>query len=250
MRLLAIIFLIIILKEIKMGSSNNNAHKDHRSRVRDTYRKNGIENIPDHNLLEFILFYSIPRKDTNEIAHKLIDTFGSLNGVFDAQYERLLEVEGVGESTALLLTSIPDICKRYVDGAYSKKINLAEPEKAMEYVKTRFYGFKKEVFFVLCLDSAGNLINTCKMGEGTSDSVAVDKRAVLETVLRNNADTVIIAHNHPGGVAAPSREDLILTNDLSAVLRNVGIRLADHIIAGADDIISLASVPKFSPYFS
>ena len=233
-----------------MSPEKSISHKDHRARVRETYRKNGIANIPEHNLLEFLLFYSIPRKDTNEIAHRLIDTFGSLNGVFNAGFERLKEVEGVGESSALLLSSIPDICKRYADGEYSKKLNLSEPEKAIEFVSTKFYGCSKEVFYVICLDATGNLINACKMGEGSSSSVTVDKRAVLETVLRNNADTIIIAHNHPGGVAAPSREDIMMTSDFASIFRNMGIRFADHIIAGADDVISLASLKKFSPYFS
>ncbi len=227
----------------------NNPHQNHRARIRETFRKAGIEGMPDHNLLELLLFYSIPRKDTNEIAHRLINIFGSLNRVFDASYEQLLEVEGIGESSALLISSIPGICRRYAEGKKSGKINLSEPEEAAKYVAAKYYGYKSEVFYMLCLDAVGNLINCCKLGEGTPGSVLIDKRAVLETAFRNNADKVIFAHNHPNGIAAPSKDDLAMTSELSSILAGVGIRLADHIIVAGDDLLSLASVEKFSTLF-
>lgn len=232
-----------------MNEKKINPHQNHRLRVRETFRKVGVEGMPDHNLLELLLFYSIPRKDTNEIAHRLIDTFGSLKRVFDAPYERLLEVEGVGESSALLISMIPAICRRYIEAGEAKKINLSEPEDVSKYIISKYYGYSNEVFYMLCLDALGNLINCCKVGEGTPDSVLIDKRAVLETAFRNNADTVIFAHNHPGGVAAPSKEDIVLTDEFNALFRGVGIRLADHFIIGGDDILSLASVPKFRTLF-
>lgn len=231
------------------GFKDANTHKDHRSRVRETFRKTGLDNQPDHNLLEFLLFYSIPRKDTNEIAHRLINTFGSLDGVFNATYERLLEVDGIGESSALLISSIPAICRRYVEAARAKKINLSEPEDARNFILTKYYGCKNEVFYLICLDAMGNLINCCNLAEGNADSVVIDKRAVLETAFRNSADTVILAHNHPGGIAAPSKEDLLMTGEFTSIFKKVGIRLADHIIVGGNDAVSLAEIPKFSPYF-
>ena len=226
-----------------------NVHENHRARMRETIKKTGVGNIPDINLLEYLLFYSIPRKDTNEIAHRLLDTFGSLNGVLNASYEQLLEVEGMGESSALLISLIPGISRRYIESAEKKKINLSEPSDAMEYIKSKFFGEKREVFYMVCLDALGNLINCCKLGEGNPETVVLDKRSILESAFRNNADTVIFAHNHPDGIAAPSKEDLILTNSLSSVLSGVGIRLADHIIVAGNDAISLASIDKFKPLF-
>ena len=230
-------------------NKKKNVHENHRARVRETIRKTGVSNIPDINLLEYLLFYSIPRKDTNEIAHSLLDTFGSLNGVLNASYEQLLEVEGMGESSALLISLIPGISRRYIESAEKKKINLSEPSDAMEYIKSKFFGEKKEVFYMLCLDALGNLINCSKLGEGNPETVVLDKRALLETAFRNNADTVVFAHNHPNGIAAPSKEDLNMTSDFSSLFKKVGIRLADHIIVGGSDVISLASVPKFKPIF-
>lgn len=230
-------------------TQNKNPHKNHRARLRETFKKAGLDGMQDHNVLEFILFYSIPRKDTNEIAHRLIDTFGSLSRVFDATYEQLLGVEGVGESSALLISQIPALCRRYAEGKNAKKINLSDADAAKEYIIKKYFGCRVEIFYVLCLDALGNLINCCKLGEGSSDTVVIDKRAVLEVAFRNNADKVIIAHNHPDGIAAPSREDLGLTSSLSSVLSGVGIRLADHIIVAGNDAISLASIDKFKPLF-
>ena len=233
-----------MMKEIK-----NNPHENHRARVRETFRKAGVEGMPDHNLLELILFYSIPRKDTNEIAHRLIETFGSLNAVFNAPYERLMDVEGIGESSALLISMIPGICRRYIEGNEAKKTTLYDTEDVKKYIASKFYGCKTEVFYMLCLDAVGNLINCCKLGEGTTGSVTLDKRTVLETAFRNNADTVIFAHNHPNGIAAPSREDIRTTDEFNTLFRGVGIKLADHLIVGSDDILSLASVPKMKSLF-
>lgn len=227
----------------------DNLHQNHRARLRETFRKAGVEGMPDHNLLEFLLFYSIPRKDTNEIAHRLIRTFGSLNKVFDASYEQLLEVDGMGESSALLISSVPGICRRYIDGKNTGKINLSSPEDARNYIIKKYYGCKVEIFYMLCLDAVGNLINCCKLGEGTPGTVLIDKRNVLETAFRTNADKVIFAHNHPNGIAAPSKEDLSMTSELSSILSGLGIRLADHIIVADDDALSLASIEKFSAFF-
>lgn len=235
-----------------MGENKNqnmNPHANHRARLRETFRKAGIDKIPDHNLLELLLFYSIPRKDTNELAHRLLSTFGSLDRVFNAPYERLLEVEGMGESSALLISLIPGLCRRYIESSTEKKINLSEPEKMTEYVASKFYGEKVEKFYMICLDATGNLINCCELASGTTGTVVVDKRLTLETAFRNSADTVVFAHNHPNGIAAPSKEDLNMTSDFSSLFRKVGIRLADHIIVGGADTISLASVQKFKPIF-
>ncbi len=228
----------------------HNPHQNHRARVRETFRKAGVDGMPDHNLLELLLFYSIPRKDTNEIAHRLIETFGSLNGVFDAPYERLIEVEGMGESSALLLSLVPGMCRRYIEGMTDKKkINLSTPEAVKDYIVTKYYGCKTEVFYMLCLDGVGNLINCCKLSEGSSGTVVVDKRIMIEAALRNNADKIIFAHNHPNGLAVPSRDDLEMTYDFSTALSTVGIRLADHFIVAGSDCLSLASVEKFQTFF-
>ncbi len=238
---------------VNVSKNNNkpeNLHENHRARIRETFKRTGADGMSDHNLLELLLFYSIPRKDTNEIAHRLIAAFGSLSRVFDASYEELMEIDGIGESSALLISMIPSICRRYIESSNSPKVNLSEPEEAMNYIIRKYYGSNKvESFYMLCLDAVGNLLNCCKLGEGTPGSVIVDKRKVLETALRNKADKVIFAHNHPNGIAAPSKDDISMTSELSSVLFSVGIRLADHIIVAGNEAVSLASVEKFRPLF-
>ena len=232
-----------------MSQSKENVHKNHRSRMRETIRKTGVGSISDVNLLEYLLFYSIPRKDTNEIAHSLLNAFGSLNGVFNATYDQLLNVEGVGENSALLISLIPGICRRYIESGYGKKINLSEPEDMLEYIKSKYYGERKEVVSVVCLDALGNLINCFKLGEGTSETVMFDKRTILETVLRVKADTVVLAHNHPNGIAAPSKDDVDVTTEFMTVFRKVGIKFADHIIVAGTDTFSFATSYKYSKLF-
>ncbi len=233
----------------KKSDKVNNSHQNHRARVRETFRRAGVDGMPNHNVLELLLFYSIPRKDTNELAHRLIDTFGSLNRVFDASYEQLMQVDGMGESSALLISMVPAICRRYAEGGEAKKINLSEPDDVSAYILKKYYGVKHEIFFMLCLDGTGNLINCCKLGEGTAGNVLIDKRTVIETALRNNADKVIFVHNHPNGIAAPSKNDLEMTGEFKALLSGVDIRLADHIIVAGDEALSLVSIPKFAPLF-
>ena len=236
--------------ELLMDENKNlNPHVNHRARLRETFRKVGIDKMPDHNVLELLLFYSIPRKDTNEIAHRLLATFGSLDRVFNAPYERLLEVEGMGENSALLISLVPGLCRRYLESSAEKKINLSDAEKMKEFVAAKFYGCDVERFYLVCLDAMGTLINCCELGTGTTGTVVIDKRATLETAFRNNADTVIFAHNHPNGIAAPSKEDINMTSDFVSLFKKVGIRLADHIIVGGTDVISLAETQKFRPIF-
>ncbi len=232
-----------------MATNSKNPHENHRERLRETFRKTGIDNMPDHNILELLLFYSVPRKDTNELAHLLIDTFGSLSRVFDAPYERLREVDGIGDSSALLLSSIPGLCRRYIEDSAAKKLCLADPEDMKKFIVSKFYGSNVEMFFLVCLDAAGNLINCCKLGEGTCAEVLVNTRAVLETAFRNNADTVVFAHNHPEGIAAPSRDDIDLTASFAKILSSVGIRLSDHIIVAGAECTSLSSIPRLAPIF-
>lgn len=232
-----------------MADKKDNPHINHRARVRETFRKTGLDNMPDHNILELLLFYSIPRSDTNELAHRLIDTFGSLRRVFDASFEQLMKVDGMGESSALLISSVPALCRKYIESGMPGKISLTGSDDAVEYFKVKYYGCRTEIFYMLCLDTLGNLISCNVIGEGTGAEVTVDKRTVLEIVLRNNADNVIFAHNHPNGIASPSRADIELTEEFRNIFSQIGIRFTDHIIVAGNDALSMASLRKFSGLF-
>ena len=232
-----------------MEAKKPNPHAEHRQRMRNLVRTQGFDGMADHNVLEFLLFYAIPRKDTNELAHRLIAQLGSLSQVLEAPVERLTEVEGVGESTALLLHTVFALHGRLSRSDSKEKILLETPEDIIRFLRERFRGARKETAFLLCMDATGRLRNCCKLGEGSTEAVIIDKRAVMEAALRCDASVTVLAHNHPNGVAAPSREDLTLTEDCARMLHAVGIRLADHIIEGGGEYLSLASVKKFQPIF-
>ena len=188
-----------------MSEKTKNPHDGHRQRMREQFLKaNGLDSFPDHNVLEMLLFYSISRADTNELAHRLIDTFGSLNGVFDAPYSALKDVKGVGEQTAVLIKLIPSLVKKYLEGSVSDKNHIQTTEDAVEYLRPKFATLKNEELIMVCMNNAGKILNSTVISKGGSDFAEVDTRKIVQEVISSNATQVIIAHNHPGGICAPS----------------------------------------------
>lgn len=223
-------------------------HADHRKRVREAFRKSDISDIPDTGLLELLLFYSVPRKDTNPIAKSLLDKYGSLRGVLDAPYEELKTAEGIGESSALLLSVLPEIASRY-SGKTGPKSALFEQGEAEKYVMNLFGDSENERFYLICLDTFGRATECSLLGEGSLTKVSIDKKSVVKTAVDSGAESVILAHNHPQGDAAPSENDILLTKELSRLLGEIGIGIADHIIAGKDGCLSLRNTVKFKNLF-
>ena len=204
------------------------------------YKDHGLDNFNDVNVLELLLFYAIPRKDTNEIAHALLDHFGSLDRVLEASIPELEAVPGVGESSALLISLIPQIMRRYLTVKKSCVSTISGSADAGRYLVPRLMFEKDEKLLLLCLDAKKSVISCINLGSGVVNAVDVNVRKVVENAVRHRANTVILAHNHPGGVALPSREDERLTIEISAALKLVGIPLVDHIIVAGDDYVSFA----------
>ena len=224
-------------------------HENHRKRVRERYIKTGLEGFAEHNALELLLFYAIPRKDTNELAHKLIKQFGSLQGVLEAGYDKLVCVEGVGESTAVLLSMLPQL-QRLCAEEKKKRPVLASAQSVAAYLNNLFFGVSEELFYVLCLDENDALINCCKVARGGANSVSVRKKQLLEAAFGCGASSVILAHNHPNGIAAPSREDAVITLELAELFSAVDIRMRDHCICTSSEVVSLASTERFKDAFN
>ncbi len=215
-------------------------HRGHRARLKDRFLSEGLEHFADHNTLELLLFYAIPQKDTNALAHALIAKFGSLSGVFDASYEELLKVSGVGENVATLIKLIPQMSRRYQISRQSPDMTLNTVEKAGTFLLPRFIGARVEIVLLLCLDGRKRLLSCEQVGEGTVSIAQTQTRRVVELALAHNAASVILAHNHLSGNALPSQEDQITTLKLRAALEGVGVALDDHIIVADDDFVSLA----------
>ena len=210
-------------------------HEGHRARLKQRFLEEGLDHFTEIQALELLLFYAIPRVDTNPIAHALLDHFGSLSQVLDASVEELCKVKGIGENTAAYLRLIPEIGRYYQVNRSSQVKVLPTLESCAEYLVPYFFGRKLESVFLLCLDAK------CKeVGEGSVNSAGVSVRKIVETAIGVNATTVVLAHNHPSGLAIPSAEDVQTTRRIALALQAVEITLADHIIVADDDYVSMA----------
>ena len=215
-------------------------HEGHRDRLRHSYLEHGLMSMTDINALELLLFYAIPRRDTNEIAHRLLDRFETLDGVCSASMEELQEVEGIGENAAALLTLIPEIMKKSRVSKAREIRQIRSSDDAGAFLLPYFLNEQDEVVYLLCLDTKRCVICCAEMGRGVVNSVDTGIRRIVEKALKARASSVIIAHNHPDGIALPSREDELFIRALYNALETVGIRLEDHIIVAEDDYTSMA----------
>ncbi|MBO4929652.1 MAG: DNA repair protein RadC [Clostridia bacterium] len=214
-------------------------HDGHRQRLIQRFLEEDLDNFEPHNVLELLLFYAIPRKDTNELAHVLIDTFGSLKGVFDAPYEELVKVNGIGSNAAALLKLVPSLTRTYYSSD-ARGMILDTSEKSGEYFLPYYIGQTEEVVRLACLDAGGKVISNQILHRGSANAAEVNIRKIVNIALRNNAMGVILAHNHPGGLPLPSEEDVATTKSIREALIPMGILLMDHIIVAGQDYVSMA----------
>ena len=213
-------------------------HDGHRARLRERYAQEGLDSFNDINTLELLLFYAIPRKDTNELAHSLLRKFGSLAGVFDASYDDLCAVEGMTGSAAILLRLMNELHRKYLISRNQAGV-IHSLREAQEYLVPFFYGRRDEMVYLLLLDAAGKVLNCKLIGHGSVNSANVPMRRVVQEALTANASGVVLAHNHPSGVALPSKEDADLTARLRDTLDALQILLLDHIVVADDDFVSM-----------
>ena len=215
-------------------------HDGHRQRLKGRFLEEGLDNFTDVQVLELLLFYCIPRQDTNPIAHKLLDHFGSLSQVLEASPAQLQKVPGIGENAATFRSLITEVGRYYlVDRSMREKV-LPSIEDCGRYLVSFFYGRTNETVFLLCLDAKCKVLGCKEIGEGSVNSAGISVRKVVETALSANASVVILAHNHPSGVALPSHEDVLTTRRIAAALNAVEIQLADHIVVADGDYVSMA----------
>ena len=220
-------------------------HDGHRDKMRRRFAQTGLSGFADHEALELLLFYAIPRRDTNPLAHRLLERYGSLEGVFSAPVEDLEKVEGMGESAALLMRLVPMLAEKSREHTAGPVI-LNSTERAGEYLLRRFDGKKCELVYELCLDRKGKLLACKLLAEGDVNGAELNIRRLVENALLANASAVILSHNHPSGVALPSNEDFATTDRARAALEGVGIPMVDHIIVADGDFVSM----RDSGYFT
>jgi len=214
-------------------------HKGHRDRLKQRFLAEGLDNFTDIQVLELLLFYAIPVKDTNPIAHALLDRFGSLSQVLEADVEELKRVPGIKDHAATLLALVIDLCRYYQVNCAQKTEILATLDACANYLVPRFFGRTRETVFLLCLDAKCKVLCCKELGEGSVNTASISVRKVVETALSANATTVVLAHNHPSGIAVPSNEDVQTTGRIAAALQAVEIYLADHIVVADGDYVSM-----------
>lgn len=217
---------------------HDGVHDGHRQRLKEQFLAHG-EDFADHQLLELLLCYSIPRGDVNELAHRLLNRYGGLAGVMDALPESLEQFPGVGRHTAVLLKLIPKLAGRYQEDRTAVGKLLTNTWAAEKFLRSRFNnGPRNEMVYLVCMDAKYKVLGCHKLGEGTVNAADISPRKIVETALALNASAVILAHNHVSGLALASEADVAATEKLWYLLRDVGIELVDHLIFVDDDMVS------------
>jgi DNA repair protein RadC len=219
-----------IIMSDQANQSNKNIHAGHRERLRERFSRSGMDDFADHEVLELLLTYAIPRVDVNTMAHHLIERFGSVSGALDALPEELCEIEGIGPGAAQFLTMLPCVFRRYA-------LNKCEPGEPMdtlakigEFLHAKYTGVTFERVYLLLFDNSMRLIDCCHLDDGAVNSSKVTVRRVVELCMFKHASCAILAHNHPMGLAIPSGADIEVTRSVENALEAVGMTFLEHII--------------------
>ena len=224
-------------------------HDGHRQRLRERFRKEGLENFQPHEVLELLLTYARARGDVNPLAHRLLDTFGSLRGVLEAPVDHLTQVEGVGEETATLIGLMVPMFRRYELCTCEERPKLTNSRAVKEYCRALLTGLRKERFYIISLSTQMRVVAQRMLAEGTLSEVMAHPRAVTENALLHNAHGVILCHNHPGGQARPSVGDVEVTQTMETVLSLMGMALVDHIIVADGNVYSMIEHGDFTSHY-
>lgn len=225
-----------------------NPHAGHRERMKRKYLAHGTDAFAPHELAELLLFYAVPQKDVNPVAHRLIETFHSLGGIFSATREQLSEVEGVTPGAAAYLSLLGDVyrlCeKEQSPPAAVLRDTLSLRDYLWRYVKAE----KGETVWAVTLNVLSEAIAVHKISSGSATVSAVDIRRIVAAAVADSAAQIVLAHNHPSGVALPSREDLVSTAALARALTPLDMRLRDHLIfTPSGECLSFRDSPALAP---
>ena len=228
----------------------DHSHRFHRKRMREQFYETGFRGMADHNVLEMLLYFGIPQKNTNDIAHDLIKTFGSYADVFEANRHDLMKVKGMTETAACLIKMIVPAYSRYVQRLNERGPSPVEPEAVAEFLRPMFHeGSCRERVFALCYDNSDHLITCRLINEGDICSSAFDIREFGRIVLETNCSSVIISHNHPHSISLPSKDDMRVTRTVYELLDILKVTLKDHIIVSDTDYTSMANFRQSLPLF-
>ncbi len=210
----------------------HNPHVGHRNRMKNRFLKTGFDAFEPHETLEFLLFYAIPKRDTNVLAHDLLKTFGNFAGVVNAPYEVLLKTKGVGEHTAILLKQIPQLLRVYCEDMNKPCKVMDTAQTWIDFFKPKFIGRPNEILFVAGVDDSANFVACELISSGSRNKLDISCDMLVKFTINWNIDRIVLAHNHPNGMAVPSISDKIKTEKLEIALKHLNITLMDHFIFG------------------
>lgn len=235
------------MPNLENKKEKENIHKGHRERVKRKFLQDGYtESTPDHEILEMLLFYSIARQDTNDLAHKLLNHFGSFSQLLEAKPEEIMQVKGVSEHTAVLIKMLLPIFRRYNERKNEEiKITLNNYNDFIKYVMEMYYGETNEIARIFFFNNKKELLGKEIIGVGDVDSVSVSCRKVVELVLKYDATGIVITHNHPQGFAVVSADDRKVTLDVKSAVNAIGAHLYDHLIFANNTYFSMRTDPEF-----
>lgn len=227
----------------KVSSKNSvNVHEGHRERMRKRFRETGsFDGFSDHEVIEMLLFYVCPRRNTNEIAHELIDKFGGIAGIIEADYDSLMKVNYITENAATLFKIIPKFMPIYYNSKNAGDI-YDSPKKLIDLFEPYFVGLAYEEFRAAYFDNKLSLIKTARLGYGDPSGSPVDIRELVAAALQENATAVAIAHNHPKTQPKPSSADINITQNIIKTFETMRIDFLDHIIVGEGETASMSEL--------
>ncbi len=218
-------------------------HQGHRQRLRDRFMEDGLEHFEQHNILELLLFYSVPQRDTNEIAHRLLERFGTISNVLNAPVAELRSVKGVGPHSALLISSVRQISELYRKDKSERREIVGLKSITADCVCRSAYQSETELLLV-CADNTQRLLNRHVLVLPPTDIQNMDVRQMMKTVLGSNATSVMAAIGRPGGISKPTKEDRLLAEKMVRALSTVNVRLLDFIIVCSEkDYTCMSSIP-------
>lgn len=231
-----------------MSEKKENVHAGHRQRVKKRFIEHGFDGMEPHQVLEMLLFYAIPRKDTNQLAHQLLDRYGTLGGICDTPIDILEKDFGLSENAAVLLKMVPELARAYEESKlHAKYINKTT---AIDIIRPKFIGATSERVVLALADAKQKLILCDAISVGSVTASEIPTRKIVDLALRHNARYVYLAHNHPSEVCSPSRTDLEATEKVSEMLYNIGVILIDHLIITTNEYFSIRSHKNFSKLFA
>lgn len=222
-----------------MSNNFGDTHSGHRDRLRKKFLQTGFDGFEDHEILELMLFYVIPRKDTNPIAHTLLDTFGSISAVLDAPIDSLVQ-SGLTLNAAVYIKTLPQFSRIYLDDKHNNTQKVVSGDNIGETIVRKFIGRDYEAVVLLLMDAKYKEVFCGFISKGSVNSCEIFIRKIIELAVMYNARFAVIAHNHPSGIALPSNKDLETTKRIVKALKLIEVSLIDHIIVADNDYVSLA----------